>query len=278
VRAGAIVPEAPPMQYSNQKPLDPLIVNVFPLASGQISTYTLYEDAGDSTAYQQGADARTEIRATEDNDVLLVGIAAAKGTYQGMPAARAYQIRLPADWPPALVMVNGRTLNRTTQKGSSGWRFEGNTLTTVIDIPSMPVNQPVTVRVARSAELFSRRSELDGFAGAMTRLREAYDALNQTWPIAWSTDELIDAMQTGDRLSYFPQQAAELLAHYGEVLPKAIAKAKEFNRPPSQVQVEALAKRFNVDPNSDLVQKKVAEFKDRVARAEAALANVRNPQ
>ena len=49
VRAGAIVPEAPPMQYSNQKPLDPLIVNVFPLADGQSSTYTLYEDAGDST-------------------------------------------------------------------------------------------------------------------------------------------------------------------------------------------------------------------------------------
>ena len=52
VRAGAIVPEAPPMHYSNQKPLDPLIVNVFPLADGQSSTYTLYEDAGDSRAYQ----------------------------------------------------------------------------------------------------------------------------------------------------------------------------------------------------------------------------------
>ena len=44
---GAIVPDAPPMQYSNQKPLDPLILNVFPLADGQTSHYTLYEDAGD---------------------------------------------------------------------------------------------------------------------------------------------------------------------------------------------------------------------------------------
>jgi alpha-glucosidase (family GH31 glycosyl hydrolase) len=276
VRGGAIVPEAPPMQYSNQKPLDPLIVNVFPLADGQRSAYTLYEDAGDSTAYKQGSDVRTEIVATESGDVLLVDIAAAKGNYHEMLAARAYEIRLPADWPPALVMANGRTLTRTTQKGATGWHFEGNTLTTVIDLPSIPVNQAVTVRIARSAELFSRRAELDGFAGAMTRLREAYDELNQTWPIAWSTDELIDAMQTGDRLSYFPEHAGELLTHYREVLPKAMAGVKRFDRPPSQSELEALAKRFNIDPNSDVAQKKVAEFKDRVARAEAALADVRN--
>ena len=266
------------MQYLNQKPLDPLILNIFPLASGQSSTYTLYEDAGDSTAYQHNTDTQTEIRATEDREVLLVDIAAAKGSYRDMPSARAYEIRLPGDWPPALVMVNGRTLNRTAAKGVPGWRFEGNTRTTVISVPSMPVNQPVSVRVARSAALFSRRHELDGFAGAMTRLREAYDALNQTWPIAWPTDELIDAMQTGDRLSYYPQHPGEEVAHYRAVLPKALAKVKEFDRPPSQTQIDELAKRFNIDPKSDLVQKKVAEFKDRVARAEAALADVPNPQ
>jgi alpha-glucosidase len=266
------------MQYSNQKPLDPLIVNVFPLAVGQSSTYTLYEDAGDSTAYQRGEDARTKISAIQDGDVLLVDIAAAEGSYQKMLSTRAYEIRLPGDWPPALVMANGRTLNYAPQKGTPGWRFEGNTLTTVIDVPSMPVNQPISIRVARAATLFSRRAELDGFAGAMTRLREAYDALNQTWPLAWSPDELIDARQTGDRLSYFPQQAAEQLTHYREVLPQAIAKARELEKPPSQAVVDSLAKKFNLDPNSDLVKMKVAELKDRVARANAALADMPNPQ
>ncbi len=110
----------------------------------------------------------------------------------------------------------------------------------------------------------------------MTRLREAYDALNQTWPIAWSPDELIDAMQTGDRLDYFPQHAGEVLAHYRDVLPKAIAKVREFDRPPSQADIDALAKRFKVDPKSDLVKKKVADSKDRAARAEAALADIAN--
>ncbi len=175
-------------------------------------------------------------------------------------------------------MVNGRTLNYAPQKGTPGWRFEGNTLTTVITVGSTPVTQPITIRIARVSTLYLRRSELAGFAGAMTRLREAYDALNQTWPLAWSPDELIDAMQTGDRLSYFPRQAGEQLTHYREVLPKAIAKVKELEQPPSPAVIEALAKKFNVDPNSEAAKKKVAEFKDRVARANAALADIPSPQ
>jgi len=62
------------------------------------------------------------------------------------------------------------------------------------------------------------------------------------------------------------------------VLPKAVAKVKELERPPSQAEVAALAKRFKVDPNSELVQKKVADFKNQVARAEAALADIPGPQ
>ena len=274
VRAGAIVPEAPPMQYSSQKPLDPLIVNIFPLADGQSSSYTLYEDAGDSQAYEHGAYALTELHAAEKANELTVEIAAAKGTYEGMPSARAYEIRLPGDWPPASVTVNQRPLAAASQEGAVGWRFEGNTLTTVITLPTTPVKETVTVRVSRAPELFSRRAELNGFAGAMTRLREAYDALNLTFPLAWSPDELVDAMQTGDRLSYFPRQAGELLSHYQEVLPKAMAKVKELDHPPSPAVVAALAKRLNLDPNSELVKKKVAEYKDRVARAEAALADL----
>ena len=85
-------------------------------------------------------------------------------------------------------------------------------------------------------------------------------------------------MQTGDRLSYFPQQAGEQLTHYREVLPKAMAKVKELEKPPSQAVIGALAKKFNVDPNSEAAQKKVAEFKDRVTRANAALADLPNTQ
>ena len=48
---------------------------------------------------------------------------------------------------------------------------------------------------------------LDGFAGKLARLRETYDLLNANWPVSWSPDELVSAMQTGDRIGYFPKTA-----------------------------------------------------------------------
>jgi hypothetical protein len=277
VRAGAIVPEAPPMQYSNQKPLDPLIVNVFPLKDGQSSTYTLYEDAGDSRAYQRDEATRTELGSAEKGSELTLVIAATKGSYKGMPTKRAYEVRLPGDWPPATVTVNGRALSYSSQEGVTGWHFEGNTLTTIITVGKTSVAQPVTIRIARSADLFARRAELSGLAGDMTRLREAYDSLNQTWPMAWSPDELIDAMQTGDRLTYHPEEAGEQLTHYRAVLPQAIAKVTELAKPLSQKDMETLARRLRVEPNSEEAQKKGADYRDHCTRALAALADVTNP-
>lgn len=274
VRAGGIIPEAPPMQHTNQKPLDPLIVNVLPLKDGESSSYSLYEDAGDSRAYEHGEFARTEIRSSEKAGDLVIEIAPVKGAYKGMLKDRAYEVRLPADWPPASVTANGRPLTYIASKGTPGWRYQGNTLTTVITLPRTSLTTAVTVHVRRAASLISRREELDGFAGAMTRLREAYDSLNQTFPLAWSPDELVDAMQTGDRLTYFPGQAAEHIDHFRAILPQAVAKVKDMNKPLRNEVVAEVARRANVDPNSELVQRKVSEYQERVTRAEAALADI----
>ena len=190
-----------------------------------------------------------------------------------MPPSRAYEIRLPGDWPPAQLAIE-RPTDPAEEVKANHWSYIGNTLTTVIPVARTKVTGTVRIRVFRSPDLSSRRADLDGFAGTMTRLREAYDELNQTFPIAWSPDELVDAMQTGDRLSYYPEQAETLLSHYREALPKAITKVHELEKPPSEAELATLARRFRVEPGSELVQKKVAEFKNHVARAEAALADV----
>jgi alpha-glucosidase len=220
VRAGAIVPMQPPMRYTGEKPVDPLIVNVWPLAPGTTSSYSVYEDSGVSVEYQRGVFARTPIKATQTGDTLRVEIGPVEGGYPKMPRARGFELRLPADWPPASVTVNGAAVKLAGVTGKDGWSFEGNTLTTVIPIPSGSVVAKVTVEVRRAAGLTARRSELDGFAGAMIRLRGAYDAMHQ---ISDPPDPLIDAMQTGDRLSYHPERCPEQIAHFHDVQPKAQA-------------------------------------------------------
>jgi len=227
VKAGAIVPMQPPMHYTGEKPVDPLILNVWPLATGAKSSYSVYEDSGVAVEYQKGVFARTPVKAAQNGDTLTVEIGPVEGSYPGMLRQRGYELRLPADWPPAEVKVNGVAVKQagpTGQKGNTvGWSFEGNTLTTIIPVPSGSVATKVTVEVRRAAGLTARRGELDGFAGAMTRLRGAYEAMQHTPPIAEPSEDLVLAMQTGDRIGYHPETAVEEIAQFHEQIAKAQA-------------------------------------------------------
>ena len=103
--------------------------------------------------------------------------------------------------------VNEASLSNSKSSGKPGWRFEGNTLTTVITTRRFSTGDTVTVKLRINPQLAHNRSMLDGIAGKLTRLRETYDILNAAWPAAGSPDSLIDAMQTGDRMSYHPETA-----------------------------------------------------------------------
>jgi len=243
LKAGAIVPMQPPMRYTGEKPVDPLIVNVWPLGPGTASTYRVYEDSGISVEYQRGVFARTPIKATQTGDTLKVEIGPVEGSYPGMRTARGYELRLPADWPPASVTVNGKPVVQA-KAGKPGWSFEGNTLTTVIPVASQSVASKVTVEVRRAAGLTARRGELDGFAGAMARLRGAYDAMHQTSPASDPPDELVDAMQAGDRLSYHPENAQQEIAHFHAALPKAQAAIAQIGDG-FAARVEEMLKRYS---------------------------------
>ena len=224
VRAGAIVPMQPPMLYTDQKPIDPLILKIYPLDDHQTSTYTLYADASKSRAYQRDICTWTKLTATQSGDDLTVSVAAVEGSYPGMIEQRAYQVRLPGDWPPDSVTVNGQPLTFAGQNQTkTGWRYEGNTLTTVITTPRFSVHTPVRIEVRRVDGTIASRAQLDGFAGAIQRLHGAYDTLNALWPLTWSPDPLIDAWQTGDRLSYHPEAARAELARFPQVYAQALA-------------------------------------------------------
>jgi alpha-glucosidase (family GH31 glycosyl hydrolase) len=223
VRPGAIIPMQPQMRYTGEKPVDPLIVNIWPLAPGQTSSYSVYEDSGVSVDYQHGVYTRTPIKATQIGDTLKVEIGPVEGSFTGMLKTRGFEIRLPADWPPAAVTVNGVAVNHVGVPGKGGWNFEGNTLTTVIPVPTRSVSAKVVVEVRRAPGLTAKRGELDGFAGAMTRLRGAYDNTRALSPVSDAPDVLIEAMQTGDRLSYHPERAVAEIAHLHKIVPEAQA-------------------------------------------------------
>jgi hypothetical protein len=275
VRAGAIVPMTGDITATSQEPSAPLAVVVFPLPAGEHSIYRLYEDASNSSAYQSNVAARafawTTLSADEKASDLSIEIAPIDGGYPAMAATRAYQVRLPGDWPPDSVSVNGHPLQYSPAKGSTGWRYEGNSLTTVIDIPQASVHERTIVRIHRAPALFAHRPELDGFAGAMTRLQEVYDALNHTWPTGWAPDDLIDAMQTGDRISYKPSTAPSELARFHQRLPQAIDEVLAL-RPWTSQEQQDFAARYHWPPST--AQEQAESYKQLVLKAQAAVHDV----
>jgi alpha-glucosidase len=278
VRAGAIVPMQPAMLHTGEKPVDPLIVNVWPLGAGTSSSYSVYEDSGVSVEYQRGVFAHTPINATQTGDTLRVEIGPVEGSYPGMLTTRGYEVRLPGDWPPEAVTVNGKPVPQTKPSEPGGWTFEGNTLTTVLPVPAGSVNAKVVVEVRRAYGLIARRAELDGFAGAMTRLRGADDALQQTGPVAGPSNALVDAMQTGDRLSYYPGRIVAELAHFHNALKQAEADVAGLDKEFEQ-RLSDTSRRIGGSTWAPAdIESEKQKRRDALHRAEALLAEAFSPR
>lgn len=105
VRPGAIIPTGPVMQYTGEKPLDPLILIVNPDATG-VATGVLYEDQGDGYAYQQKDDYRlTTFSSTRTGDTLTI-TSSTQGKRAGL--SRTIEVR---------VLLEGREVVKSFKAG-----------------------------------------------------------------------------------------------------------------------------------------------------------------
>ena len=70
VRAGSIVPMGPPMEWTTEKPADPIELRVY---SGADGDFTLYEDENDSYRYEKGAHATIAMHWDDGARTLTLG-------------------------------------------------------------------------------------------------------------------------------------------------------------------------------------------------------------
>lgn len=112
-RAGAIVPLAGGPVGNDTA--NPAALNVLVFA-GADNSFTLYEDDGHSTAYQDGHACRTTIRQTLSDEQLTITVAAPVGDTRLIPAERAYQLTVYGVSAGAAVtaMVNGAPVEVAT--------------------------------------------------------------------------------------------------------------------------------------------------------------------
>ncbi|MEP7050038.1 MAG: TIM-barrel domain-containing protein [Pseudomonadota bacterium] len=87
VRAGSIIPFGPDLQYTGEKPADPITLYVYTGADG---AFTLYEDQGLTYDYEKGAFSTIALRWNDATHTLSIG--ARSGMFTGMLQSRMFQI------------------------------------------------------------------------------------------------------------------------------------------------------------------------------------------
>jgi alpha-glucosidase len=100
VRAGAIIPMAPAMKHTAEKPWDPLTLEVFP--SGH-SIFTMYQDDGATFAYLRGESTTTEFACDESADRVRLAISPSNARF----GPKQYVARFHLNRAPSRVTVDG---------------------------------------------------------------------------------------------------------------------------------------------------------------------------
>ena len=116
LRAGAIVPLAPLMQYRGEIAASEIEVVVFPGPTP--STLDLYEDDGNSLEYRRGRCARTRVCTHADSSGAVVEVGPTVGEYVGQPADRTWSLRIGVGFVPGSVKVNGKRV------AASAWSYD----------------------------------------------------------------------------------------------------------------------------------------------------------
>ncbi|WP_249937174.1 TIM-barrel domain-containing protein [Roseateles sp. DAIF2] len=129
VRAGAILPMYPEMLYDGHKPKDELTLDLYPQGE---SSYTLYEDDGETRQYAVGQFSEQPIRMSAPGAAggeLRVAIGAVAGSYAGQEPRRRYALRLLSRQRPQGVALQGQALPELRERAAfdaaaQGWFFD----------------------------------------------------------------------------------------------------------------------------------------------------------
>jgi alpha-glucosidase (family GH31 glycosyl hydrolase) len=135
VRDGAIIPEQPAdFAWSNAKPLDRLIVNVYGSGNGK---FDLYEDDGASLDYDQHH-ALTPMRYLSEPDGRhRIVIGPTRGAFAGQVQRRSYALQIHGINRPVSVAVDGQNVG--------DWNWDAANATATVPIPAHAIRDRITI-------------------------------------------------------------------------------------------------------------------------------------
>ncbi|MFO7668328.1 MAG: glycoside hydrolase family 31 protein [Bacteroidales bacterium] len=154
VRKGSIIPQMPVMQFINEHPGYPLILEVFVASANRNARFVVYEDNGETNDYKNDLYVKREFLCTSKPDRYEI-------TYQEVaanhfqPFSRDLTYRLYLDEKPSAVRLSGKKLkafklnrmdvmvNEPIKKAE--WSWDQNMNQCLIRIPSVAATQAIVI-------------------------------------------------------------------------------------------------------------------------------------
>jgi alpha-D-xyloside xylohydrolase len=87
IKEGSIIPVGPDIQYTGEKPADPVTLFIY---TGKDGDFSLYEDEGTNYNYEKGAYSIIEFNYDDKNGTLTIG--SRRGSFKGMTVNRIFNI------------------------------------------------------------------------------------------------------------------------------------------------------------------------------------------
>ncbi|MDF2724607.1 MAG: xylS [Paenibacillus sp.] len=137
IRAGAIIPMWPPMDYIGQIELECIKLHIYP---HDASEYTMYEDDGETVQYKAGQIAVTRMSCHADRDKIAVRLYRRQGSYTNMPRKRSYDLFIHTDRKPAEINCDG--ICAPERSDSTGWHYEETSGTVRFHVEEAAGNEP----------------------------------------------------------------------------------------------------------------------------------------
>ncbi|MFO7635500.1 MAG: glycoside hydrolase family 31 protein [Caldilinea sp.] len=138
-KAGAIVPLGPAVGWGGVENPVELTLHVFPGADGQ---FTLYEDDGETIAYQRGSYAKTPFTQTWRGDSLTLAIGPVQGDATLTPPLRSYVVKMHA----VIDMVEAQ-LERDNHGQAATTVYNAATQTLTVTIEDVRPDEAVTLTI-----------------------------------------------------------------------------------------------------------------------------------
>ena len=145
VKGGVPIPMQPYQARMATAPLTQLRVRCYPGEDGQTGRFTLYEDDGQTTAYQRGASATTPLAYVRHGNAVTVTVGPTVGHFTGQAARRGLVIELPDTGQATKATLNGRPVAAA---------YDALNMVTRVVCPAQAISQSATVVVqTRPADL-----------------------------------------------------------------------------------------------------------------------------